>query len=138
MADRFATVEVRDRLTEKLTPIFGEDAAIVQVMLIAALGLKFGQPVREKGYYLSALRRLPRGGTAQPRVEKVSFDDKDTYPGWMVVFTDNTATHYQSSARFSTKEQASAYGTSFVECLRELQKNAHPMTGRSRRDAELT
>lgn len=117
-----AIEEERELLTEKLAPIFGKDAAIVQVMLIRALGLTFGCANRDLGRYLSALRRLPRGGTARPRVENVSFDDENTYPGWTVMFTDDTAAYYQSAVHFSTKALAYAYGTSFVECLEELQK----------------
>jgi len=133
MIDRFATIEERRRLTEKLTPIFGKDAAIAEVMLIAALGLNFVHPIQDEHRYLSRLRRLPRGGTARPRVEKVNLDDNATSPRWTVMFTDETGTHYQSSAGFADEQQAQAYGSAFVACLLALQKNKRMPRARTSR-----
>jgi hypothetical protein len=104
-------------LAQSLEPIFGDDSRLLARALTMGLRTSFGGnpdalPAIRQREYLTALERLPRGGTAL-QVAFVSSYGGEYDPHWKVTFTDGLARH-TSAKRVPTEAEANAYATDFL------------------------
>ena len=109
--------ERRCELARDFLAIFGngEDAILAATMLVMALASPISE--EDRGRYLAALERLPKGSAAKPRLEFVSPNSAGATWHWRVTFADHHA-EYQSLRRFPTKTEADDYASDFVSRLR--------------------
>jgi hypothetical protein len=104
-------------LAQSLEPIFGEDSSLVARALTMGLRTRFGGnpdalPASEQREYLTALERLPKGGTPL-RVLFVSPYGGEPDRHWRVTFIDGSAQH-RSAKRFPSEAETKAYATEFL------------------------
>jgi hypothetical protein len=104
-------------LAQSLEPIFGDDSRLVARALTMGLRTSFGGnpdalPAIKQREYLTALERLPKGGTIL-HVAFVSSYGGEHDPHWKVTFADGLAQH-RSAKRFPSEAETKAYATEFL------------------------
>jgi hypothetical protein len=88
-------------------------------MMVMALRYALGQLGTEADQlrYRAALKRLPKGSTATPRLVFVSPYDPKTPSHWRVTFTVGP-THYECLRHFGSVAEAETYAMDFLARLR--------------------